>query len=169
MKILITAMAFLCVLGCSKDGPEVAPRKETEAKMDIDMQWGGYYASREEGEDQYGVFRLLDFNRYAYQVAIFREVFPEVPPLEDVLRLSPFIGHAPIDSQALLCDREIHLLGGPPLTADDLAGYRLYLEHCEMAEAEIDELFQTVIEFGNQPPMKLTLTLVDGELDVTGR
>ena len=138
-------------------------------KMDIDLQWGGYYASKEEGEDVYGVFRLLDFNRYAYQAALFKEKFAAVPTLEDVLGLSPFIGHAPIDSRALVRGREIHLLGGPVLVEADLEGYRIYLEHHEMPEQEIRELFQSIIGFGSEPPMPIRLTLVDGELEIADR
>ena len=136
--------------------------------MDIDIQWGGYYAYKEEGEDQYKVFRLLDFNRYIYYAESFQEKFSEVPSLEDVMGLSPYFD-APIDSKAFLQAHEIHLLGGPALTEEDLEGYRFYLEVQEMKESDKEELFRNIIEFGNLPPYKVTLTLVDGELEVTER
>jgi len=137
--------------------------------MEIDFQWGGYYASKEDGQNEYGVFRLLDFNRDAYHVALFQEKFSEIPTLEAVLRLSPFIGHAPIDSRALLRKQEIHLLGGPVLMEDDLEGYRFYLEHYDVSDNEIRNLFQDIIGFGRESPMKLTLILDDGELSINER
>lgn len=137
--------------------------------MNIDLQRGGYYASREEGEEQFEVFRLLNFNRYIYHVAIFKEKFAGVPSLEDVMRLSPYIGHAPIDSKVLLRESEIHLLGGPPLTEEDLEDYRIYLEHHEMGEKDIKKLFRNFI--GHEVPrlLKVTLALKDGELEITKR
>jgi hypothetical protein len=167
MKTLIAVISIVCLLGCSANNPMAAPDKETGARMEFDLQWGGYYASREEGEDQYGVFRLLDFNRDAYHVALFKEKFAAVPTLQDVVQLSPVIGHAPFDSKALLRAREIRLLGGTALTEDDLEGYRLYLEHHGVGKDDIDKLFRTVIGFGHQPPMKIMLTLIDGELGIT--
>ena len=169
MKTLTAVIVILCLCSCSDTNPEVTPKKDAGNKMDIDLQWGGYYASKEEGRDEYGVFRLLDFNCNAYHITIYREKFAEIPTLEDVLQLSPYIGHAPIDSRALLRERDIHLVGGPVLTEDDLEGYRVYLEHHEVAEDDISELFRNVVGFGMQPPMKLTLTLVNGELDITER
>ena len=136
--------------------------------MDIDIQWGGYYALKEEGEDQYEVFRLLDFNRYIYYAEFFQEKFSEVPSLEDVMGLSPSYD-APIDSKAFLRAHEIHLLGGPALTEEDLEGYRFYLEVQEMKESDIEALFRDIIGFGNLPPYKITLALVDGELEITER
>jgi hypothetical protein len=169
MKTIITAMVLLCLLGCSKGNPEATPKEEAGTKMEIDLQWGGFYATKEKDEDQYGVIRLLDFNRYVYHVAIFQEKFSEVPNLEDVVDLAPYIGHAPIDSKALLREREIHLLGGSALTDKDLEGYRFYLEHHEVKRGDIEELFCSVIEFSNQPPLELTLEVVDGELEITER
>lgn len=137
--------------------------------MDIDIQWGGYYASRESGELEFRVFRILDFNRQAYHVALFREKFASMPTLEQVMRLSPYIGHAPIDSRGLLRREEINLLGGAPLTEQDLEGYRLYLEHYEVGEKEISELFRNLVKFCGEPPMKLTLSLRGGELAIEER
>lgn len=137
--------------------------------MNIDIQWGGYYASREEGDTEFGVFRLLDFNRDAYQAAIFKEKFAELPNLEDIMKLSPYIGHAPIDSKALLRPKEIYLLGGQQLAEEDLEGYRFYLEHHEVGEKEIEELLGNVIVFSHEPVLKLTLTLSGDELQITER
>jgi hypothetical protein len=169
MKKLIAAIMTAFLSGCSERKPKAMPEKETGPKIEIDLQWGGYYASKEDGQSEYGVFRLLDFNRDAYHVAILQEKFSEIPSMEEVLRLSPYIGHAPIDSRALLRKQEIHLLGGPVLTEDDLEGYRFYLEHHDVSKDEIHNLFKDIIGFGRKPPMKLTLFLEDGELGISER
>lgn len=136
--------------------------------MDIDIQWGGYYAFKEEGEDHNKMFRLLDFNRYIHYAQFFQEKFSEVPSLEDVMGLSP-IYDAPIDSKAFLQASEIHLLGGYELTEEDLEGYRFYLDLHKFTKSENEELFRNIIELSNQPPLKLSLALVDGELEITER
>ena len=69
---------------------------------DIDIQWGGYYASREQPNGPVGIFRLLDFNRDAYHAALYKEEFSDVPSLVKIVSLSPFVGHAPIDARGLL-------------------------------------------------------------------
>jgi hypothetical protein len=137
--------------------------------MDIDIQWGGYYVSKDKNSGQYSVFRLLDFNRYAYHAAIFKERFSETPKPEDILTLTPYIGHAPIDAKALLNDELVILAAIAPLKKEDLEGYRFYLEHNEMTESDIDDLFRNIIEFSNQPSLKLSLELVDGELEISER
>ena len=70
--------------------------------MEIDMQWGGYYASKKSSEHVYSIFRILDFGNYSYQAALFREKFPSLPTIEEVLKLNPFAGHVPIRSISLL-------------------------------------------------------------------
>ncbi len=169
MKTFILVISVFFIFACSKGETDSSYKKEGVEKVDIDLQWGGYYASKEEGDDQYGVFRLIDFNRHSYHVAIFSEKFSGVPSLKKVLKLSPYIGHAPIDSRALLRNRDIHLLGGPPLTEKDLEGYRLYLEHFETSEDDIKKLFRDIIAFGSQPPLKLALEEVNGELVIEKR
>jgi hypothetical protein len=137
--------------------------------MNFDIQWGGFYVSRTEHDESFTVFRLLDFNRFCYHIAIFKERFTALPALDEVTRLSPHIGHVPIDSKALLQEKEIHLLGGLPLTERDLEGYRCFLEDHEMEPADIATLLTDIVEFGNGSPLKVTLTINAGELDVTER
>ena len=137
--------------------------------MDFDLQWGGYYVSKEKGETEYGLFRILDFNKYSYQVAIFTEKFDVIPEFEDVLKLSPFIGHAPIDSRALLNERELHLIASKALELDDLVGYQYYLEEHEVDKNEIDELFKDLIDYSKAPPYKLRLSTNDEELIIEER
>lgn len=170
-RLVFTIIVLVVVLGCSRERSTVSADegKEGVTKMNIDLQWGGYYAVRGEGEEQFRVFRLLDFNRYSYHIAIYEETFARVPSLEEVVQLSPYVGHAPFDSRVLLREGEIHLLGGPPLAEADLQGYRLYLEHSEVEEKDIEELFGNIIGFGNEAPVAVTLTLKDGELEVTER
>ena len=40
--------------------------------------------------------------------------------------------------------------------------------HHEVDEQDIEALFGDLIEFSNASPLKLTLTLVDGELEISG-
>ena len=138
-------------------------------ELKFDLQWGGYYVSKEETNKQYGVFRLLDFNQDAYQVALFREKFEEVPSMADLQSLTPFVGHAPIDSRALLNNKELYLIGRQELNKDDLDGYQFYLENLEVDEKYINELFERIIDFSKQAPIKLTLKIIDDELNIEER
>lgn len=135
--------------------------------MDIDIQWGAYYLTKE--DNQYRVFRLLDFNRYAYHAAIFKETFTSRPTKEETLQFTPFIGHAPIDAKALLKEGNIQLLAAAPLKKEDLEGYRYYLEEQGMTNSELDELIQRIMEFSTQPPLQLRLEIVDDELEISQR
>ncbi len=135
--------------------------------MDIDIQWGAYYLTKE--DNQYRVFRLLDFNRYAYHAAIFKETFTTRPTKEEILQLTPFIGHAPIDAKALLQEESIQLLAAAPLKKEDLEGYRYYLEEQGMTNTELDESIQRIMEFSTQPPLPLRLEKVDDELEISQR
>ncbi len=138
-------------------------------KLDFDIAWGGYYATISEDEEQISVFRLLDFNRDAYHVSLFSEKFEHVPSIKDIESLSPFAGHAPIDSRGLLNYKKIVLIGSKDLTKEDLVGYMYYLEHFEVSEEERSKLTSSLIGFGKEPPLKITLSIKDGELQLNER
>ncbi len=137
--------------------------------LDIDLAWGGYYASTNRDEGNVSVFRLLDFNSTAYHAAIFKEKFASTPTLGALANLSPFIGHAPIDAKALLRNDDLRLLGATPLSRNDLEGYVYYLEAHEVPAEEIEELIERILEFTNEPPLRLHLEIVDDELVVSER
>nr|WP_288466278.1 hypothetical protein [uncultured Pseudomonas sp.] len=141
--------------------------KDEEKTIDIEIQWGAYYLTKE--DNQYRIFRLLDFNRYAYHAAIFKETFTTRPTKDELLQLTPFIGHAPIDAKTLLQEESIQLLASAPLKKEDLEGYRYYLEEQGMTTSEMDELIQRVMEFSAQPPLQLRLEIVDGKLEISER
>lgn len=141
--------------------------KDEEKAIDIEIQWGAYYLTEE--DNQYRVFRLLDFNRYAYHAAIFKETFTTRPTKDEILQLTPFIGHAPIDAKTLLQEESIRLLASAPLKKEDLEGYRYYLEEQGMTTSEMDELTQRIMEFSSQPPLQLRLEIVDDELEILQR
>lgn len=147
-------------------------RKEAAGRrmqsIDIDIQWGGYYVSQREETGQFGVFRLLDFNQYAYQAALFREEFASVPSLEEILSLSPFIGHVPMAARGLVRP-SIQLVGSVPLTPADLEGYRIYLEHHGVSLQEQDELETRIIGFSHEAPLPLRLEIVGDELRISER
>lgn len=136
--------------------------------IEIELALGGYYASTDCDSGQITVFRLLDFNRDAYQAALFSETFSTTPTLKDVTSLSPFIGHAPLDSRALLRDnRRLQYLGCRPLTREDLEGYACYLEVHQVMPSEIEELFERLLQFSMGPPLGLRLEIIDGTLMIS--
>lgn len=151
----------------TQQGPDTRERRGAvnDPTIELDVAWGGYYCSREKDSDRYSVFRLLDLNRDAYHIAIFRERFAVPPPLAELLQLSPYIGHAPIDTRALLRERELTLLGARPLVADDLTGYAYYLEEFEATDEEVADLFERIIGFSNEDAVRYRLSLdAEGEL-----
>lgn len=134
--------------------------------LDIDIAWGGYYGSiTDSGE--ISVFRLLDFNRVAYHTALFTEEFTSFPTVEELVMLSPFIGHAPIDARALLNEAEIRLIGSKPLTLDDLEGYMYYLNDHGDPQEEIDEFAGKIIGLSHEQPLRIHLEIVNDELVIS--
>jgi hypothetical protein len=86
--------------------------------LDIDIVWGGYYASIPADNNEISVFRLLDFNRDVYHAVLFSNKFTTVPTLEELTMLSPLICHAPIDARALVREDELRLIGGKPIARE---------------------------------------------------
>ncbi|HAA55061.1 MAG TPA: hypothetical protein DCE42_09900 [Myxococcales bacterium] len=133
-------------------------------ELELHVAWGGVYASKSDEEEGYNLFRLLDFNQYAYHAALFGQTFQELPTSDDLKGLSPFIGHVPIDTRGLLHRNDLQLLATAPLTKEDLEGYTIYLEEHGSEQAEIDELINTLIEFSHEPPVSFKLRLENDEL-----
>ncbi|MBK1829036.1 hypothetical protein [Haloferula rosea] len=143
-----------------------AEEKKPERTMKFTLQWGGYYVSR--GEDgKFSLIRILDFNVDAYHAAMFTEKFEKIPTLDQVKKLSPFVGHAPIDSKALLNRVDLTYLGSEKLKEDDLDGYSYYLEAHQVDEDEVKKLMTRIIGFSGNKPMILELSLKDGELQIS--
>ena len=106
--------------------------------MDIEISWGGYYASTSDGDDdEITLFRLLDFNRDDYHIAIYKEKFQAIPTLKDVEGLSPFIRHAPLDTRSLLINKKVTFIGSHQLSESDLTGYLYYLEAFEVPSEDL--------------------------------
>lgn len=137
--------------------------------LDIDVAWGGYYASVSIETNEISVFRLLDFNRDAYHIAIYRETFESIPEKSAVDSLSPFIGHAPLDTRSLLLNKKVVLLGSDPLKREDLEGYMYYLQEFDVSESEREKLIKSLIEFGLEKPILLRLFKVDEKLQIQKR
>lgn len=167
LKIWKRMSLTLTLLGAMLYSLNCLAAKDEKKAMDIEIQWGAYYLTEE--DNQYRVFRLLDLNRYAYHAAIFKETFTTRPTKDEILQLTPFIGHAPIDAKTLLQEESIQLLAATPLKKEDLEGYRYYLEEQGMTTSELDELIQRIMEFSNQPPLQLRLEIVDDELEILQR
>ncbi len=140
-----------------------------QTSLDINLAWGGYYASTDLENGHISVFRLLDFNRDAYHAALFREKFDATPTLEKMTALSPFIGHAPIDARGLLRNKDLKLLGCKPLSREDLEGYAYYLEAHEVTADEIEKLFERILGFTTELPLQLHLEIIDDELVISER
>ncbi len=134
---------------------------------DIDILWGSYYVSQEEGSEEFSLFRLLDFNRDAYHAALFNENFLAIPSLDKILSLVPFVGHAPIDASGLL-NANIQLVGGAPLTSEDLQGYMLYLEYHDLSADQRRELTERLISCSYEPPLHFALHNLLMEEDRSG-
>ncbi len=137
--------------------------------LDIDIAWGGYYASVSSENGEVSGFRLLDFNRDAYHAALYSEKFSQLPTLDQVQNLSPFVGHAPIDAKGLLNRDNLQLIDGKPLGRDDLAGYICYLEAHDVPQEDIDGLVNEVIEYSQESPLPLRLQVIAGELVISER
>jgi hypothetical protein len=143
--------------------------KKVNEYLDFDVAWGGYYAGVLKDNGDISVFRLLDFNRDACHIAIYKEKFSSIPSEKEIRSLSPYIGHAPIDSKGLLNYKKVTLIDSKQLTRDDLVGYMYYLEEFEASAKEREELSQSLISFGNEPPLKLRLSITEGELQLRER
>jgi hypothetical protein len=130
---------------------------------------GGYYDSRKPDKDEMNIFRLLDLNRDAYHAALFSGKFRELPNLEELFSIRPYIGHAPINLQGFLGERGIHLIGGKLLVPDDLEGYMLHLEHHGVITYKRVELIDKLIELSHEPPLKLRMEVVNNELVISER
>ena len=137
--------------------------------LDIDIVWGGFYATTTPDDDEFSVFRLLDFNRDSYHIALYDEQFDSVPKFDDISATGPYIAHTPIDVKALLNKKEILLIHAKPLVSEDLEGYMSYLEAHGVPQEKLDEIVQRLIGFSNGPPLRLHLEMVDEELVITQR
>lgn len=138
-------------------------------ELEIDIAWGGYYASRSEDDGKIAIFRLIDFNQEAYHIALYNEKFDENPNISQLTSLTPFIGHAPIDSKGLLALDGLKFIGTKALTNSDLEGYKYYLEANDAPEDFITEITASLLRFSNEPRMHLLLKLVNGELEISQR
>lgn len=134
--------------------------------LDIDVLWGGYYASVADESGNISVFRLLDLNIDTYHATLYRERFAEIPTLEELTSLVPFVGHVPIVTSALLEEGDLQLVGGQPLCKDDLDGYMCYLEAHGVPDDERNELAERLIAYSHQPPLRLRLELLNDELTI---
>lgn len=141
-----------------------------KTQLNLDLVWGGYYASISSDDGQVSVFRMLDFNRDAYHAALFAEKFTDTPNLEQLKDLYPFIGHVPIDARALLLNDDLQMIGRQELSLSDLEGYIYYLEVNEVPQEEIDDLVEKILGFSrDEPPLRLRLEIIEDQLVISER
>ena len=113
-----------------------------KTQLNLDLMWGGYYASLSSENNKVSVFRMLDFNQDVYHAALFAEKFTNTPNLEQLKNLFPFIGHAPIDARSLLHNDDLQMIGHQELSHSDLEGYIYYLEAHNVPQEEVDDLVE---------------------------
>ena len=139
-----------------------------DASAEVDVCWGGFYATEEEDGEGYGVFRLLDFNIEAYHASLYKEKFDQLPTLDQALALTPFVDHVPIDSRQLV-RYPVEFIGAEPLVVGDFAGYDRYLEAKGVEDQSRQDLIERLVGFSLKDPVPLHLDISDGELSVTER
>lgn len=137
--------------------------------LELDLVWGGYYACKEQESGKFTLFRLLDFNQESYHYALFSEEFEELPTIEDIKNLKPFIGHIPHGTASLLLCDSLTLIHRKPLTQEDLDGYIYYLSEFNVSKDELDELIKDIIEFSYQMTLPIILYKSNGELQIEKR
>ncbi len=108
-------------------------------------------------------------NHRIHHAALFKEKFDEVPTMEDMTALSPFIGHAPIDARAMVRYKNLKFLGSSPLSREDLEGYAYYPEAHEVNANDIKELLGRIFGFSTEPPLQLRLEIINDELVISER
>ena len=141
-----------------------------KTQLNLDLVWGGYYASISSDDKQVSVFRMLDFSRDAYHAALFAKKFTHAPNLEQLKDLSPFISHTPIDARSLLLNDDLQMIGRQELSRSDLEGYIYYLEAHEVSQEEIDDLIAKILGFSrDEPPLRLRLQIIEDQLVISER
>jgi hypothetical protein len=136
-------------------------RKKKEDTKDtkgivMHIQFGGYYASKKNNE--FSIIRLLDFGRSAYHIQLFQEKFDHLPAFDEVKELWPFVWHIPISLSGLLDSEQYELIGHKKLDEQSLVGYEEYLKQMGVNEASIKERVDDLIDYSNEPPLKVRLT-----------
>ncbi len=121
----------------------------------LDIQWGGYYASKE--ESMFRVFCLLDFNKDAYHAQLFQEKFDHLPSFDEVKDLRPSIWHAPVAVGSLL-GRGVALIGHHDLDEQSLMGYAEYMRQMGAEEDAIKAMTHQLIAYSHEAPMKFRLS-----------
>ncbi len=142
-------------------------RKKKHVGQDelIDIQWGAYYTSKQDGK--FGVFRLLNFNKDAFHIQMFREKFDKSPSFNDVKALKPAAWHIPMSVAGLLHRDEFTIIGHEELDRHALMGYEEYMRQNGLEEAAIEKMIRRLMEYSSQPPMKVRLTKSGDGVEVT--
>lgn len=135
-------------------------------EIDFSLKWGGFYCTKSPDDELYSLFRLLDFNRLDYHIAIYSEKFETLPTFAEVKDLRPFIGHTPLSTKSIFNKPELHLVGAIPLQEKCLSGYRYYLQDSGYSNSEIDDQLLRLQESSLQPAVSLRVRLVNGSVEI---
>jgi hypothetical protein len=74
-----------------------------------------------------------------------------------------------MDARGLVERPPPQYIGGTPLTTEDLAGYRIYLEHHGISAKECDTLVGHAMELSHQPPFRLRLRIDEEKVMIEER
>jgi hypothetical protein len=130
---------------------------KSPSELITSIYWGGYYSSEEDGK--LGVFRLLDFNKDAYHVQLFKEKFEDIPSDKELKKLSPAVLHAPFGVGGLLHRKSLRLIAHSTLDKHTLRGYAEFLKQQGHDEVYVKEMIDRLITFSKEGPTKVRLVV----------
>jgi|GEM_PF-5179114 len=133
--------------------------------FDFTYQPGGLYAYKDTTSTEYHLFRLITCNAMAngtLHVQPYQESFDDVSGVESAGQLQPTAQHLPINLRTAMTWSELRLLGSKPFTAQDLAGYGLYLAEAQgLTESEAALRIERIVKLSQLPAVTATVTYDD--------
>jgi len=130
--------------------------------LEILIQWGGFYAVKK--EEGYEVFRLLEIDADLCHVITYREVFSQLPHINEVGFLVPVNQHFSFPSVEILRLRP-HLIGAKVLQAEDLAAFFKDLRDRGVPEQELGQSIRRILQFSREDPLKTWISESQGKVD----
>ncbi|SHI50321.1 hypothetical protein SAMN02745181_0270 [Rubritalea squalenifaciens DSM 18772] len=126
IRTLISVCAALFIVGCDSKQPEAAGTEPSPEAMQTELQAGGVYASKNE-EGKFTITKILALDEFTVHARFYNEEFDQIPSDIATKNLSFLIGHAPIAREGFLKDNQ-QWITTEEVSADELKGYKLYLE-----------------------------------------
>lgn len=97
-----------------------------------------------DNEGYYGVLKILEIvqgsgDQAIYNVAVYQELFEEIPHEEEVEHLHPYIGHFPIEERYFLSSQP-NRIRQKEVSQRELDGFREWFKRWQKGEAGIFQL-----------------------------